>query len=561
MILQLMQGANRSAVLSDNQLKKKASHLSIAALVLLLFPMLIDPVKAQTFTTDELQNLEMPVGNYIQELHAIDDEQLLSIVEDFKAASIDPSQSVSLSLDRCVSLAFANNPNLKARIEILKSRRDDLIAESRTWNPTASINGSSNALNNNRGETRRIKRSRSVETPLTPLTDTQRTSSENRYSQTIRGEVQWTFLDFTRQPKINAAASNYTAERYQFYTTSRLLVYEIQQTYYQLLAQRELINSFEIIVKALKSTLDVTDNRFEAGRTHLQDLGQIHAQYYSTLSDLTSYIQTYYQLSSRLAKLVSLPDQTLIVAEGSNQFVGEWTLDLEESVDLARLKNDRLLSSQELAKASNSRGIAQLNSTLPNLFLTAGATLSSGSSDGYTFNKTTTSGSRSSASNSSQSDNTFSFGNNSSYDVSGGIGFSWNFYQGGVNNARASSQFAQSKSQEFQTESIYDELISDIRTSMNALKSNRLRYLTSDASTQSAKISYIAAIARLNAGLSDVTTVNQIIQTYQSSIQSEIRAIQNYNIELAKLYRDTAIWPKEATGLALELLESTGLDR
>ena len=122
MILQLMQGANRSAVLSDNQLKKKASHLSVAALVLLLFPMLIDPVKAQTFTTDELQNLEMPVGNYIQELHAIDDEQLLSIVEDFKAASIDPSQSVSLSLDRCVSLAFANNPNLKARIEILKSR-------------------------------------------------------------------------------------------------------------------------------------------------------------------------------------------------------------------------------------------------------------------------------------------------------------------------------------------------------------------------------------------------------------------------------------------------------
>ena len=343
MILQLMQGSNHSAVLSDNQLKKKASHLSVVALFLILFPMLIDSVKAQTFTTDELQNLEMPVGNYIQELHAIDDQQLLSIVEDFKAASIDQSQSVSLSLDRCVSLAFANNPNLKAQIETLKSRRDDLTAESRTWNPTASINGGSNALNNNSGETRRIQRSRSIETPLSPLTDTQRTSSENRYSQTIRGEVQWTFLDFTRQPNINAAASNYTAERYQFYTTSRSLVYEIQQTYYQLLAQRELINSFEIIVKALKSTLDVTDSRFEAGRTHLQDLGQIHAQYYSTLSDLTQYIQVYYQLSSRLAKLVSLPDQTLIFAEGSNQFFGEWTFNLEESVDLARLKNDRLL--------------------------------------------------------------------------------------------------------------------------------------------------------------------------------------------------------------------------
>ena len=556
-----MQGANLSAVLSDNQLRKKASHLSLAALFLLLFPMLIDPVKAQTFTTDEFQNLEMPVGNYIQELHAIDDEQLLSIVEDFKAASIDPSQSVSLSLDRCVSLAFANNPNLKARIEILKARRDDLIAQFRTWNPTASIRGNSDATNNNNYITNRIKRLGTSEPSVPPITDTYSTTSTNRFSQDMTGQLQWTFLDFTRQPKINAAASNYTAERYQFYTTSRLLVYEIQQTYYQLLAQRELINSFEIIVKALKSTLDVTDNRFEAGRTHLQDLGQIHAQYYSTLSDLTSYIQTYYQLSSRLAKLVSLPDQTLIVADGVNGFVGEWTFDLEESVDLARLKNDRLLRSQELAKAFNSQGVAQLNSTLPEFFLDARAVLRNTSSDVNRFEKRTSSGSSISTSNSRERSRSFSFGSNSEYDIVGGIGFRWRFYQGGVNNANASSQFAQSKSQEFQTESIYDELISDIRTSMNALKSNRLRYLTSDASTQSAKISYIAAIARLNAGLSDVTTVNQIIQTYQSSIQSEIRAIQNYNIELAKLYRDTAIWPKEATGLALELLESTGLDR
>ena len=68
-------------------------------------------------------------------------------------------------------------------------------------------------------------------------------------------------------------------------------------------------------------------------------------------------------------------------------------------------------------------------------------------------------------------------------------------------------------------------------------------------------------MARLNAGLSDVTTINQLVRLYQSSIRTEINAIQNYNIQLARLYSDTAIWPKEAEGLALELLKATGLPR
>ena len=121
--------------------------------------------------------------------------------------------------------------------------------------------------------------------------------------------------------------------------------------------------------------------------------------------------------------------------------------------------------------------------------------------------------------------------------------------------------FAQSKSAEFKAKDIRDELIASVRTSINALKSNRLKYISSDAAAQSARISYIASMARLNAGVSDVTTINQLVGLYQRAIQVEINAIQNYNIQLARLYFDTAIWPKEAEGLALELLKATGLPR
>ena len=155
----------------------------------------------------------------------------------------------------------------------------------------------------------------------------------------------------------------------------------------------------------------------------------------------------------------------------------------------------------------------------------------------------------------------FTFNNNASYDISAGIFFNWNFYQGGVNDALASSAFARSKSEEFKAKDIRDELVSSVRTSINALKSNRLKYISSDAAAQSARISYIASMARLNAGVSDVTTINQLVALYQRAIQVEINAIQNYNIRLARLYLDTAIWPKEAEGLALELLKATGLPR
>ena len=556
MVIQYIQSLGHHGIFSVKRLKRTTSHLSVGMFFLLLFPTLLYPAKAQKIDQDALQSVEMPVGYYTKELRAIDDQKLLKIIEDFKAASIDPNQSMNLSLDQCISLAFANNPSLKAQIETLKTTRDSFIAASRSWNPTASIRGGSNATNRNENK---INHTETLNSQVVSQGYT--TSSSNSYPQRIAGELSWKFLDFTRQPRIDARVSEYTADRYGFYNFSRQLVFEIQETYYRMLAQQELIKSFEIVAEAVKSTLLLTDSRFEAGRDHLGNLGQIHAQYYSTLSELTGYIENYYQLSNKLARLVSLPGEPLILAEGENQFVGEWIFGLEESIDLAQLNNDRVLRTLELAKRYNSEGIAELNRTLPSFSLTSAANLSNTPSDSYTFGKTSTSGSKIASTNKTEKPKRFSFSSSASYDISAGISFDWNFYQGGVNNARASSLFARSKSEEFNAQDLRDQLIADVRTSINALKANRLKYLSSDAAAQSARISYIAEIARFNAGLSDVTTINQLVQIYQRSIQVEIRAIQQYNIRLASLYRDTAVWPQEAEGLALELLKATGLPR
>ncbi|QNI53643.1 outer membrane efflux family protein [Synechococcus sp. BIOS-E4-1] len=537
-------------------LKRRASYVRVTLLTLLLLPTTCYPAKAQKITQDDLNPIEMPVGHYIKELKALDDQGLLSIIEDFKATSIDPNQSTTLSLDECISVAFANNPSLKSEIELLKASRDRLIAESRSWNPTAGITGDSSVKNRTTNEITRVK-----QLNLSPSKRgyTRTSGSTSSYPQSLIGELSWTFLDFSRQPKINAATSNYSKQRYGFYLASRRLIFDIQDIYYQLLATQELINSYEIIAESYKNIVLLNDSRFGAGLTHLGEVGQAHAQFFSTLSDLTQYIERYYALSNKLAKLVSLPGEPLILTEGENQFAGEWIFGLKESIDLAQLNNDRILEALENAKEFNSRGIAQINQTLPSFSLKSRASLENNSSDSY--KKTFASGSSNASSNSSETRRNFTFNNNASYDISAGIFFNWRFYQGGVNDALASSDFAQSKSAEFKAKDIRDELIASVRTSINALKSNRLKYISSDAAAQSARISYIASMARLNAGVSDVTTINQLVGLYQRAIQVEINAIQNYNIQLARLYFDTAIWPKEAEGLALELLKATGLPR
>ena len=107
-------------------------------------------------------------------------------------------------------------------------------------------------------------------------------------------------------------------------------------------------------------------------------MGQSYAAYYNTLSRLIQSIQTYYELSRTLARLVSLPDETFIIVEGQNKFQAEWPYDLDESIALARLNNDRVLQAIELSKGSKWSGISQLNSTLPTLYLSANASYLAG---------------------------------------------------------------------------------------------------------------------------------------------------------------------------------------
>ena len=257
---------------------KIAFKASLAALCLV-------PLASTSHAYDLSTNLDQlsdaPEGFFKKELLQTISNQHWQQVENFLNKSTNYPDARSFTLKECIDFAFANNPEIKQQLSDLESSRDRLTAATRSWNPTASISSESFTING--GESfndRREETDPSQSNPLGTIRRSRTTDTTNsRATSRVQAEVTWQFLDFSRQPTINSASASYSAQRYGFYLFSRDLVSQIQTTYYQLLAQKDLITSYTIIAKSQKLSAEVQRARFDAGRVSLQDLGQSYAAY------------------------------------------------------------------------------------------------------------------------------------------------------------------------------------------------------------------------------------------------------------------------------------------
>ena len=453
--------------------------------------------------------------------------------DQFLERSLIPQGAIPLSLQESQQAAFRNNPNLQKVILDLLATRDNLTAAQRSWNPT--VSATSGRLPEYRYSSAYSGDNNIISSKSTKKTETQ----SNIQSADVQISAVWRFLDFSRQPNINSAQAAYYSQEYLYLAVSRTLLSDIESTYFSLLASDSLIRSYSSIVDSLIQNAYAIDARFSAGRVSLLDVGQIYARLFESLNQLVVYIDDYYASSSRLSALLSLPDNVLIIPTGANSFYGKWDLSLSESLDSAIKNNENIKQSLENANANRWGGISLLNSALPSLYIkTGGDWLSRNSND---ISSAYAGGSYNTVTRSQWNTNTdfFAF-----------LGFQWNLYQGGVNNAKASSQFNTALSFESQAKAQMDTLIEEVRTSYSSILSNQIRYESSSAAIMSARVAYDAAIARFGAGLTDVTTVNQAIDLYQSAIRSQAESVRQYNTSLSRLYKATAIWPPNTSQLA-----------
>lgn len=479
------------------------------------------------------------------------DLQLLKAVRQFQNKTLSPQNVVPLSLVQTAQATFNRNPQLLAAVETVRESGLSFVAAKNTWNPTLSF--TSSTLPGFQYTTNYSHQNDTAQpTPDSiSINRTGATTSDNSSVglASIDSILRWSFLDFSRQPNINNYANQYDAQKYVLTSTARQILSNIQTLYVDLQAQKQLVDTYSKIVDSLSENVTFIKARQQIGLVSSLDVSQSESQLYNSITQLTDAIQGYRQISDRLAAIVSLPSQSLILPTDELSIDTPWDLSLDHSVQAALENNDNILQNLLLASASKWQGIYYLNQTLPRLSLSLSTSFSPSSTHKNV--------------NTIQYGETYSVANNSSNErwsestnIAAFLGFTWNIFEGGVNTSNAASQFSRSESYKYTVQNQRNQLTSDVRSNFSALESNTLSLRSADESVRSSYEAYRAAVARFSVGLANVTTINQTVQSYQSAVQARTSSIQRYNTALALLYKDTAIWPANLKQIALGFLSS-----
>lgn len=483
-------------------------------------------VYAAPASTNEYAKQAIPLKPNFDITHSSNNiNSLFNIIDSYKSGTLEPKASTYLSLNDCIKLAFQNSPELLSAIASVRETGDNFTATKNSWYPTASLSASGVPTYQFQSSTSDYSYTNPFSYNRTQKNYTKTTSAS------LNATLQWNFLDFSRQPNINASASQYDAQKYVLYSTIRRIISNIEVLYTNLQAQKELIDSYSEIVKTLRVNANSTSARQKVGLVSILDVYQSDTQLLNSATQLVGYIQQYYDSAVRLTAILSIKGDNIVFPSESSGLRGVWQDSLQNTIESAQKNNDQILQTLKLASSSRWQGISFLNQTLPQFSI--------GISGGY---------------NPSLSNNSYteinSFVSSEKYTQSSEVsnlaiflGFNWTFFQGGVNTSNASAQFNRSQALSFDAINQKNQLAADVRSYFNALESSRISYNTSKAAITSARGAYSAALARLSVGLTDVTTVNQTVQSYQSSLQELSSSVQKYNTALSLLYRDSAIWP------------------
>jgi hypothetical protein len=89
-------------------------------------------------------------------------------------------------------------------------------------------------------------------------------------------------------------------------------VLQIQDSYFSLQEQQQLISSYEEILAATTRQVETTEAQFNSGVASIADVEQIRTQQYGTLTTLINAYQQLITSAAQVAKSMALPPGTLI---------------------------------------------------------------------------------------------------------------------------------------------------------------------------------------------------------------------------------------------------------
>ena len=452
------------------------------------------------------------------------------------------NQSEQINLADAIKATLRNNPQLLAAVETIRARRSLLASEQRRWSPTASFfTYSDNApLLGQYFETETISYPKG--------SDESSTHEFNNYSLGSLGlQIVWNFLEPTRQPAINRSNSLLEAEQFTFDVIARSIVLDTQISYYELQENQRLIKIYENIYQRNLNQLNIIEEQFRGGLLHIGDVSQQKTLLLRQLTALDGFYRSQLQIASDLARIMGRPPgSSVIPAELSSNDFASWELSLQQTIDEGLALREEIRLSLAEAEADDWEARRLLNLYLPVLSVSANgyAIYSEGIIDGPIGGSN--SGDR---------------GNSTDTDLAIGLGFNWNFFDGGVQTARAAANRSLAKAQRQKAQQERNLVGNQIRRSYSAYLTSKLALPQSQEALETAKLAVNVASARYAAGVGDITTVVQATELLGNAAEQNKSLRLIYRNAIAELYRYSSQWPKPFQPQIRALMKSRTADQ
>lgn len=427
------------------------------------------------------------------------------------------ARSKSFTLSQALEMGLLNSPQLAATYAEIQGQQWNLVAVRRQWYPILSASSEPFVPG------RRFGSSNSTFRDGAQVDDNSATTATN-----IGLTVGWTFFDPSRGSSINAASENLKRQQLLFDVSARNLVLEIQQVYYSLQEQRLLIEAYADILKATTRQVQTTEAQFNNGLINIADVEQIRTQQFATLSTLINAYRQFIDASSRLAQVIAMPPGALVTPSDGLQALGDWPEPLQPTIEQALNLREEIKAS--LAEAASARWSATA------LFNTYWPRFSLGANGQYgNINNDQT--------QSSQQGNVTTNTRITNWSGGFGLGFTWQFFDGGINAAQAEVQKALGRRASDQA--ALDRLIvtREVEQAYTAYKTSQLAMKSSEAQVTSARAAAAAVRARFDVGVSDMSSLVVALNQAINAASNYASSVRDYNGSIAALFRSSARWP------------------
>jgi outer membrane protein TolC len=350
--------------------------------------------------------------------------------------------------------------------------------------------------------------------------------TENATSTTVGATLSWTFFDPSRGPTINASSESLRRQQLLFDVSARNLVLAVQQTYFQLQEQRQLVIAYDEILVNTDRQVQLTEAKFNSGLVGIAEVDQIRAQQYSTLSELITIYRQLLDTAAQLAQTMALPPGTLVLPADQLRRIGNWNEPLATTIDQALRLREEIQASLAAAASASWNASSLFNRYWPTFSLGA--------------NGSVTNADRTVAVSGLAGTNTSTL----NWDGTVGLGFSWRLFDGGINAANAQASLALAK--QAQEQAAIDRLTvtNQVEQSYSAYLTSQLSLQSANAQIQAARRAVIAVEERFKVGVDNITTVVQTLGQAIRAANAYASALRGYNTAVASLYRYSARWPE-----------------